>query len=136
MLAGAFRPHVLRAWNTGRDVDEVVAWRDEGTDHVSELRARRHGDLLFVTARDVGERERMRARLHETETLLQTAFEEAPIGIAVGSLLPGERGRLLRYNQAWRRLTRPDARAGRPSSAPATRSSATWSTCAPWRRAR
>jgi diguanylate cyclase (GGDEF)-like protein/PAS domain S-box-containing protein len=113
-LASMFRAHAQRAWVTGIDVDEVVAFSDAAGEHISEFRARRRGDLLFVAARDVRAESRMRSRLHETETLLQAAFEEAPIGMAVGSLEPDRFGSMLRSNVAWRRIVRADP-SGQPT---------------------
>jgi len=113
-LASAFRAHAQRAWVTGVDVDETVSYRDAAGDHISELRARRRGELLFVAARDVGEESRMRSRLHETETLLHAAFEEAPIGMAVGSLESDSFGWILRSNVAWRRIVRAN-QSGQPT---------------------
>jgi diguanylate cyclase (GGDEF)-like protein/PAS domain S-box-containing protein len=113
-LASLFRAHALRAWVTGVDIDETVSYRDAGGDHISEFRARRRGDLLFVAARDVREQSQMRSRLYETETLLHAAFEEAPIGMAVGSLEADRFGLIMRSNVAWRRIVRAD-RSGQPT---------------------
>lgn len=113
-LASGFRAHAQRAWVTGVDVDEVVSYRDSAGDHVSEFRARRRGDLLFVVARDVREERQMRSRLYETETLLHAAFEEAPIGMAVGSLQSDSFGQILRSNVAWRRIVRANE-SGQPT---------------------
>jgi diguanylate cyclase (GGDEF)-like protein/PAS domain S-box-containing protein len=113
-LASVFRAHAQRAWITGVDVDEIVTYQDAAGDHISEFRARRRGDLLFVATRDVREESQMRSRLHETETLLHAAFEEAPIGMAVGSLQPDSFGRILRSNVAWRRIVRAD-QSGQPT---------------------
>jgi diguanylate cyclase (GGDEF)-like protein/PAS domain S-box-containing protein len=113
-LASVFRAHAQRAWVTGVDVDETVAYRDAAGDHISEFRARRRGELLFVAARDVREESQMRSRLHETETLLHAAFEEAPIGMAVGSLQSDSFGWILRSNVAWRRIVRAN-QSGQPT---------------------
>jgi diguanylate cyclase (GGDEF)-like protein/PAS domain S-box-containing protein len=113
-LATLFQARAQEAWVTGSDADEVVSFHDAAGDHISEFRARRRGEFLFVAARDVREQSDMRTRLRATETLLHAAFEEAPIGMAVGSLQSENFGEILRSNTAWRRIVRAD-RLGQPT---------------------
>src|SRR4029453_12822171 len=58
-----------------------------------------------VIARDRTERKRAEEALREVQEAFRTAFEDAPIGMALFSVDPGEDGRLLQVNTSLSSIT-------------------------------
>ncbi|HET7763312.1 MAG TPA: PAS domain S-box protein [Phycicoccus sp.] len=56
--------------------------------------------LLVNVVRDIGERLSLERRLRESEESLRTAFEQAPVGIAITRMAPSGAGTVVRANEA------------------------------------
>jgi diguanylate cyclase (GGDEF)-like protein/PAS domain S-box-containing protein len=87
----------------------VVAVRKDGTAVPVEVNLGAidlpTGPAVLASVRDVSARQRAERDLRESEQRFRLAFDDAPIGMALVSLEPGEVGRYQRVNRAMCRLT-------------------------------
>ena len=83
---------------------DALPYSDTGkggsVDGIFDVHASKLGDGLVIVWRDVSERHRQERALAEARELFQSAFDGAPIGVALVSLDPATPGRYLQANRA------------------------------------
>ena len=117
---------------------DLFALRPDGSEFPVEISLGQlqtdQGLLVSSAIRDISERKRSEAALREAEERFRTAFEEAPVGMALAAL----DGRLLQVNRSMREITvslgssskpPPSSRSPTPTTAP--RTARTWSGSSP-----
>jgi diguanylate cyclase (GGDEF)-like protein/PAS domain S-box-containing protein len=90
---------VERSWRTKGGGSRLIEWTTTAlSDHAA-------GGFVIATGSDVTERRRAEDALRQAEERFRTAFEGAPIGVALISVDPGTLGRWLQVNRALCELT-------------------------------